>query len=95
MSEENLVVVYGAETAVESMLYRTMLEEAGIDVEEQLLEVEGIGGVTQDWLHSRLLVRPEDEARARELIEEFHEEAQAGELAEETPDGGAEGTGSA
>lgn len=85
MMEDQLVVVYDAYTAVEALLYREMLEEAGIDVVERPLEAEWFEGVRQRNLHSQLLVSAEDEARARELIEAFHEEAQTGELSAEIP----------
>jgi hypothetical protein len=90
MAEDRLVAVYDAYTEVEAVLYRSMLEEAGIDVVELPLEVEWFEGVRQRNLHSRLLVSAEDAERARELIVAFHEEAQTGELSTELPPEGAD-----
>jgi len=86
MAEERLIDVFEAGDAVEAMLYRTMLEEAGITVIEQPMEIIGYGGIMPEQCYSRLLVSAEDEQRARELIEAFHEEAQSGELIDEFPD---------
>lgn len=75
-----LVAVYDAATEVESVLYRTMLEEAGIDVVERQLEAYWLESVKQRALHSQLLVRLADAERARELVEAFRAKAEAGEL---------------
>ncbi len=77
---ESEVPVFDAMDAVEALLYRSLLEEAGIDVEEKLFEPDWFEGVRQDYLHSQLLVHAADVAQARELIAAFHEEAQRGEL---------------
>jgi hypothetical protein len=86
MADEELVPVYDAPTEVDALLNRTLLQEAGIDVVERILESDWFEGVQQKALHSQLLVRAEDADRARELLTAFAEEAQSGELASEIPD---------
>lgn len=86
MKDEDLVPVFNATNEVQALLYRSMLEEAGIDVVENLLEAQWFESVKQQGLHSQLLVRPKDEARARELIAAFSEEAARGELSVESPE---------
>jgi hypothetical protein len=56
---------------VEALLFRTMLEEAGIDVEERLMESTWLAGVSFFSLHSQLLVRAADAARAHALVAAF------------------------
>jgi hypothetical protein len=80
MADDELVVVYSAVDEVDALLHRTMLEEAGIDVEERPLEVEWLESVRQRGLHSQLLVRQEDVARATELIKSYDEESERGDL---------------
>ena len=80
MDHDALVPVYDAETEVEAVLYRTMLEEAGIDVVERPYETVWLESVKQRALHSQLLVRAEDAERARALVAAFEEEAARGEL---------------
>ncbi len=80
MDENALVAVFDAADAVEALLYRSLLEEAGIDVEERVFEPDWFEGVRQDDLHSQLLVRAADAERARALVKAFHDEAQQGEL---------------
>ena len=80
MRDEALAVVFDATDEVQALLYRTMLEEAGIDVLERPLETLMFESVRQRALHSQLLVRREDAARARGLIDAFREEAERGEL---------------
>lgn len=80
MDNSKLVVVFDAEDEISALLYRTMLEEAGIDVIERPLEVIWFEGVRQRALHSQLLVRETDAAQARTLVEAFRADAEAGEL---------------
>jgi len=87
MGSEDLVSVFDATDEVQSLLYRTMLEEAGIDVVERQLEIPWLETLKLQGLHSQLLVRRRDEARARELIASFHEEAESGELTVDNPEG--------
>jgi hypothetical protein len=86
MSEQTLVVVYDAEDEVAAQLFRTLLEEDGIAVVERPLESPIFEGVQQFGLHSQLMVREEDAARARRLIEAFEQEAESGELRTEIPE---------
>lgn len=86
MSDDELVPVYNAETEVEALLYRTMLEEAGIDVVERPLEEGWLEGIKQQALHSQLLVRESDAARAGTLVAAFHREADSGELSADIPE---------
>ncbi len=86
--DDALVVVFDAETEIQAVLYRTMLEEAGIDVVERPWEAYWLEAVRQHDLHSQLLVREADARRARELVEAFRAEANAGKLSlpdDETP----------
>jgi len=80
MSNDALVVVFDAETEVDALLSRNLLEEAGIDVVERPLEAVEFEGVRQRALHSQLLVMPEDRVRAEELLASFAAEAESGEL---------------
>ena len=87
MDDRELVVVFDAESDVQALLYRTMLEEAGIDVVERQLEVPWFEGVRWRALHSQLLVRAEDAERASTLVREFTEAAEQGNLNVENPEG--------
>ncbi|HEY3378689.1 MAG TPA: hypothetical protein VGL77_14475 [Armatimonadota bacterium] len=82
---EDLVPVFNATDEVQSLLYCTMLQEAGIDVIERPLEESWLEGVMQQGLHSQLLVRAEDAERAHALVESFRAEADQG-LLNATPD---------
>jgi len=86
MRNENLVAVFDAIDEVQALLYRTMLEEAGIDVVERQLEAPWFETVKQQALHSQLQVRQQDEERAHRLIAAFHEEAERGELTVDNPE---------
>lgn len=88
MSEQGdeLQPVFDAADEVEAVLYRSLLEEAGIDVVERPFEAEWFEGVRQQGLHSELLVRKEDAQRATELVAAFHQEAEEGELADDLLD---------
>jgi hypothetical protein len=86
MDENELTVVFNAADEVEALLYRNMLEEAGIQVMERLMETEWLEGVKQSGLHSQLLVREHDVALATHLVEAFQHEADDGELAAEIPE---------
>ncbi len=86
MAEDELVAVYGAESEIDALLHRELLEEAGIDVMEQVRESEIFAGITYDTLHSVLLVRAADADRARELLDAYAAEEASGELAGEKPD---------
>ena len=90
MSEDELVPVFNTLDGVEAVLFRSLLEEAGIDVEERPYETDWFEGVRQHGgLHSQLLVRATDAERARALIAAFREEAEQGELpADEAGDSG-------
>lgn len=83
MDDDKLVVAYDAETEAEAFLYRTMLEEAKIDVIERPMEDSWFEGVKQQGLHSQLLVREQDAERALNLVEAFSREAESGELSED------------
>jgi len=91
MSESALVAVFNAPDEIQALLYRTVLEEAGIDVVERTYEITLFESVRQNALHSELLVRAEDADRARALLAAFYQEAATGELAldnaEEPPEG--------
>ena len=80
MSDDELVIVYNAEDEIGALLYRTMLEEAGIDVIERPMEEPWLEGIMQQGLHSQLLVRERDAERAQSLVEAFTREADSGEL---------------
>lgn len=71
MHDDALVPVFNAANDAEALLYRTMLEEAGIDVEERPMESTWLAGVQLFALHSQLLVRASDAGRAHELVEAF------------------------
>lgn len=86
MNENELVVVFNAGDEVEALLYRTLLEEAGINVLERPLETAWLETIKQDDLHSQLLVYPADVERARLLIEAFQQEAVQGTLAVDNPE---------
>ena len=86
MSEGKLVVVFSAANEVQALLYRSVLEEAGIDVMERQYETFILESVKQRALHSELLVREEDADKARELVDAFHQEAERGELAVDSPE---------
>ena len=58
MDKDALVAVFAATDAVEALLYRSLLEEAGIDVEERVFEADWFEGVRQDNLHSQLWCGP-------------------------------------
>lgn len=83
MGEDELVAVFDAEDEIQALLYRSMLEEAGIDVIERPMEEPWLEGVMVRALHSQLLVREEDAERAYLLVESFRQEAEEGTLAEE------------
>jgi hypothetical protein len=85
MADEELVVVYDAMDDIQALLYRTMLEEAGIAVVERPMEVTWLEGVKVEALHSQLMVREEDVNRATKLVESFRREAEEGQLAAEEP----------
>lgn len=85
MEDEDLVPVYDADDEVEALLYRSMLEEAGISVIERPLEEPWLEGVMQRSLHSQLLVRDEDAERAFALVDAFRHEADDGVLSQEIP----------
>jgi hypothetical protein len=80
MRADDLVPVYDAGDEIQALLYRTMLEEAGIDVFERPYEAEWLEGVQQRGLHSELQVRAEDAETARALVASFTQEAETGEL---------------
>jgi len=80
MDANDLVVVFDAADEIQTILYRTLLEEAGFDVLERPMETDEFAGVKQRDLHSQLLVLREHAARARELIAAFTEEAEIGSL---------------
>lgn len=86
MTENTLVAVFDAPDEIQALLYRTMLEEAGIPVMERPMEAEWLEGVMQQGLHSQLLVREGDAEEARRLVEDFRREADEGILSAEIPD---------
>jgi hypothetical protein len=74
---DDAVVVYEAEDTMQALLYRTMLEEAGIDVRERPFdEQDWLGHATQQAPYSQLLVRDDDAARACRLVEAFRREGE-------------------
>ncbi|MHB9026900.1 MAG: putative signal transducing protein [Armatimonadota bacterium] len=81
-----LQVVFDAPDEVQAVLYRSLLEEAGIDVVERPLETDWFEGVRQQGLHSQLLVREEDAPRAAELVAAFRQEAEEGDFTAESLD---------
>ncbi len=85
MESDALVVVFDAGTEVDALLFRSMLEEAGIDVVERPLEVEWLEGVRPRGLHSQLMVEEQFVDVARVLIDAFQQEADSGELTEGIP----------
>ena len=80
MERDDLVPVFDATDEVQALLYKSMLEEAGIGVVERTYEPEWLEGVMQRGLHSQLLVQAGDADTARALVESFSAEATAGEL---------------
>jgi len=84
--EEELVAVFDAADEVQALLYRTVLEEAGIDVVERPYETAWFESVKQNALHSRLLVRRHDAARAKSLLDAFQAAAEGGTLSAGPPD---------
>lgn len=80
MHEDELVPVFNATSEVEALLYRTMLEEAGIDVIERPFEADWFESIKLDGLHSQLLVRAEDAEEAGQLAADFTREAETGVL---------------
>lgn len=83
MEDDELVTVFDADDEVEALLYRSMLEEAGIAVIERPMEEPWLEGVMQRALHSQLLVREEDAERAFALVDAFRREADEGVLSHE------------
>jgi hypothetical protein len=86
MTDDELVVVFNAEDEVQALLYRNLLEEAGIPVIERPLEAEWLEGVMHQDLHSQLLVREDDAEEAHRLVEAFRREAEEGILSAEIPE---------
>lgn len=80
MGTDELVPVFDAPDEIQALLYKTMLEEAGIGVVERTYEPEWLEGVMQRGLHSQLLVQAADAETARTLVASFTAEADAGEL---------------
>lgn len=80
MINEDMVVVFDADSEVQALLYRDMLTSAGIEVYERLLEDETFEGVMQESLHSQLMVHVEDEVRASELVTAFTAASDSGAL---------------
>lgn len=84
---EKLVRVFDTEQESEAMVVRGLLESAGIDSDITSLDAQqdilpGVGGTI-------ILVRQEDEAKARQLIEEYRqtpEEIETAELSEAPPE---------
>ncbi|MHB9130106.1 MAG: putative signal transducing protein [Armatimonadota bacterium] len=79
-NREDYIVVYNAMDEIQALLYRNLLEEAGIDVLERPMEIPWLEGLRLDDIHSQLLVHEEDVERASQLIEAFHQEAEEGTL---------------
>ena len=86
MAEEQFVVVMDTEDEVQALLYRRMLEEAGIAVFEIPLETDLLEGVREQGLHSQLMVSAKDAPEAERLIASFEQEADSGELSATIPD---------
>jgi hypothetical protein len=71
MPDEKLVKVFDSEQESEALIVRGLLESSGIDADLTSLEAQqdilpGVGGTV-------ILVREEDAARARHLIEEYRQ----------------------
>jgi len=92
MSEEEFTVVFNATDELQALLYRSMLEEAGITVMERPLETDWLEGVKQSGLHSQLLVQEHDLELAAGLVTAFQHEADNGELAADIPEQSSETT---
>jgi len=90
MDEQELVPVYDAMDEIQAVLHRELLEEAGFDVMEREYESDIFVGVRQNDLHSQLLVHSEDAERASQLIAEYNEEAEDGDLEIDDTDNDAE-----
>lgn len=86
MTESELIPVYDASDATEALMFRNMLEEAGIPVVEREMESDWLEGVKLDDLHSQLMVRAEDAEQASALVAAFQSEADTGELSAEMND---------
>ena len=86
MDDNELIAVFNAVDEIQALLYRSMLEEAGIDVIERPWETGLFEGVEQRGLHSQLLVREEDVDKASTLVTAFRHDAEEGELALDGPE---------
>lgn len=80
MVDQELVPVFDAMDEIEAFTYRSMLEEADIEVLERPYEDAWLEGVRQRGLHSQLLVLQPDAERAQALVEAFRAEIASGEL---------------
>lgn len=80
MTSDKLVPVFSALNEIQAVLYRSMLEEAGIDVFEEMMEDDVFVGVKLRGMHSRLMVREEDAQRATDLVIAYSQEVDRGEL---------------
>lgn len=91
MDQHALVTVFETDSMVESTVYRSLLEEAGIPVLERSLRDPMLwyAMTGMNLPNYQLLVRPEDAERAAELIEAYGAEVEKGLVIEE----GAEDTG--
>lgn len=85
MEIDDLVPVFNATDESAALLYRTMLDEAGIDVIERPMEAEWLEGVMLRGLHSQLLVQEKDAEQAKMLVESFEQEAADGTLQRDLP----------
>ena len=90
MTDNKLQVVFEVKDNVESFLYRTMLQEAGIDVFERPLMDPMILGAAcspRGVQLVQLLVKSADAMRAAALIADFESKADTGEyrIDDETP----------
>ena len=80
MPDEKLVRVFDTEQESEALIVRGLLESSGIDAEVTSLDapqdiLPGVGGTV-------ILVREEDAAKARQLIEEYRQSPSTDDTAE-------------
>jgi len=82
MTDDELVIVCGAEDEIEAMYLRAVLDGAGIQFVEQRFTSE-FGRLRRniDQLYSQFLVKAEDAPRASLVIREYQQQLEAGALA--------------
>ncbi|HEY3379202.1 MAG TPA: hypothetical protein VGL77_17110 [Armatimonadota bacterium] len=85
VADNDPILVFSSEDGIEAMLYRTMLQEAGLDVVTDLGATEPpelfTMGARPVRPCTRLYVRAEDAERAQELLDTYRQEVESGALA--------------